>query len=51
MTEGYLAPVEEFEFGGYEVAGAAHWYNIPEASTESEPAVLDWFRKVGEELK
>ena len=51
MTEGYLAPVEEFEFGGYEVAGAAHWYNIPEASTESEPAVLNWFRKVSEEFK
>ncbi len=51
MTEGYLAPVEEFEFGGYEVAGAAHWYNIPEASPESEPALLDWFRKVSKELK
>ena len=51
MTEGYLAPVEEFAFGGYEVAGAAHWYNIPEASPESEPAVLDWFRKVSEEYK
>ena len=51
MTEGYLAPVEEFAFGGYEVAGAAHWYNIPEASPESEPAVLDWFRKISEEYK
>ena len=51
MTEGYLAPVEEFPYGGYEVAGAAHWYNIPEASPESEPALLDWFRKVSEELK
>ena len=51
MTEGYLAPVEEFAFGGYEVAGAAHWYNIPEASPESEPAVLDWFRKISEEFK
>ena len=51
MTEGYLAPVEEFEFGGYEVAGAAHWYNIPEASPESEPALLDWFRKASQELK
>ena len=48
MTEGYLAPVEEFQFGGYEVAGAAHWYNIPEASPESEPALLDWFQKVSE---
>lgn len=51
MTEGYLAPVEEFEFGGYEVAGAAHWYNIPEASTESEPTLLNWFHKVSEEFK
>ena len=51
MTEGYLAPVEEFPFGGYEVAGAAHWYNIPEASPESEPALLEWFRRVSEELK
>ena len=51
MTEGYLAPVEEFPYGGYEVAGAAHWYNIPEASPESEPALLDWFRRVSEELK
>ena len=51
MTEGYLAPVEEFSFGGYEVAGAAHWYNIPEASPESEPALLAWFRKVSEKLK
>ena len=51
MTEGYLAPVEEFPYGGYEVAGAAHWYNIPEASLESEPTVLDWFRKISEELK
>ena len=51
MTEGYLAPVEEFPFGGYEVAGAAHWYNIPEASPESEPALLEWFHKVSEKLK
>ena len=48
MTEGYLAPVEEFAYGGYEVDGAAHWYNIPEASPESEPALLDWFQKVSE---
>ena len=51
MTEGYLAPVEEFAFGGYEVDGAAHWYNIPETSPESEPSVLDWFRKVSEQFK
>ena len=51
MTEGYLAPVEEFEYGGYEVAGAAHWYNIPEASPMSEPTLLEWFRKVSEDFK
>lgn len=51
MTEGYLAPVEEFPYGGYEVAGAAHWYNIPEASQKSEPALLEWFSRVSEELK
>lgn len=51
MTEGYLAPVEEFPYGGYEVAGAAHWYNIPEASPESEPALLDWFRRISEKLR
>lgn len=51
MTEGYLAPVEEFAYGGYEVDGAAHWYNIPEASPESEPALLEWFQRISEELK
>ncbi len=42
-VNGYLAPVEEFEFGGYEVSGAAHWYLLPECSEASEPAVLKWF--------
>ena len=51
MTEGYLAPVEEFPYGGYEVSGAAHWYNIPEASLQSEPTLLDWFFKISRELK
>ena len=51
MTEGYLAPVEEFAYGGYEVDGAAHWYNIPEASPESEPTLLAWFEKISKELK
>jgi Neutral/alkaline non-lysosomal ceramidase. len=44
-VNGYLAPVEEFEFGGYEVSGASHWYLLPECSEESEAAVLDWFDK------
>lgn len=39
-VNGYLAPIEEFEVGGYEVAGAAHWYGIAECSEQSEEAVL-----------
>ena len=42
---GYLAPPEEFEVGGYEVGGAAHWYNIPQTSPASSPCVVDWFRR------
>lgn len=44
-VNGYLAPPEEFEVGGYEVSGAAHWYNIPQTCPESEPAVVAWFEK------
>ena len=44
-VNGYLAPPEEFEVGGYEVGGAAHWYNIPQTSTDSAPAVEAWFAK------
>ena len=49
-TNGYLAPLEEFEFGGYEVAGAAHWYNISQNGTESERTVLNWFAKQADML-
>lgn len=49
-VNGYLAPPEEFEVGGYEVAGAAHWYNIPQTSPESEPAVQAWFRQAADKL-
>ncbi|MBQ7337164.1 MAG: hypothetical protein IJW40_01785 [Clostridia bacterium] len=49
---GYLAPPEEFEVGGYEVGGAAHWYNIPQTSPASAPAVVAWFEKnVGSDQK
>jgi putative intracellular protease/amidase len=44
-VNGYLAPPEEFEVGGYEVGGAAHWYNIPQTSVESEPTVVKWFEE------
>ena len=51
IVEGYLAPQEEFEFGGYEVSGASHWYNTSETVPESEGAVIDWFAKKAEMLK
>ena len=40
-VNGYLAPYAEFEHGGYEVAGAAHWYGLAECSVQSEQAVLN----------
>ena len=51
IVEGYLAPKEEFEFGGYEVSGASHWYNTSETLPESEGAVIDWFAEKAEKLK
>lgn len=51
IVEGYLAPKEEFEFGGYEVSGASHWYNISETVPESEGALIDWFSRKAEGLK
>lgn len=42
-VNGYLAPRDEFPFGGYEVEGAAHWYGLPQNSPETEPAMLAWF--------
>ena len=51
VTEGYLAPAEEFEFGGYEVAGSNRWYNISETTPESEAAVLAWFEEKAKSLK
>ena len=51
ITEGYLAPAEEFEFGGYEVAGSNRWYNTGETVPETEGAVLEWFKNKAEGLK
>lgn len=45
VTDGYLAPEEEFEFGGYEVYESSHWYKISETVPESESTVIDWFKK------
>ena len=50
IVEGYLAPREEFEFGGYEVSGAAHVYNISETIPESEETILNWFSEIAKKL-
>ena len=50
IVEGYLAPREEFEFGGYEVSGAAHVYNISETIPESEETILNWFSEKAQKL-
>lgn len=42
-VNGYLAPLEEFAFGGYEVSGASHWYCLPECCEETEGEMLRWF--------
>lgn len=47
-VEGYLAPAEEFPYGGYEVINAAAWYNTSRTCPESEGAVLAWFRQQAE---
>ena len=43
-VNGYLAPREEFAYGGYEVAGASHWFNVSETCEDSADAVVGWFR-------
>ena len=50
IVEGYLAPREEFEFGGYEVSGAALLYNISETVPESEETLLNWFAEKAQKL-
>jgi len=50
IVEGYLAPAEEFPFGGYEVAGSNRWYNISETVPESEGALLAWFEEKAKKL-
>ena len=44
-VNGYLAPREEFPYGGYEVAGASHWFNVSETTEDSADAVFAWFRE------
>ena len=44
-VNGYLASREEFPAGGYEITGAAHWYDIAESAETSADAVTEWYRK------
>ena len=39
----YLPSEEEFPYGGYEVRGATHWYNLPECLPETGLELLNWF--------
>jgi hypothetical protein len=45
-VNGYLAPKEEIDYGGYEIKDAAHWYGIAECGVESETAVLSAVREL-----
>ncbi|MBQ3005771.1 MAG: hypothetical protein IJD88_07535 [Clostridia bacterium] len=41
----YLTPEEEFDFGGYEVDGAAKWYNVSGTCIETERKLLAWYKE------
>lgn len=47
-VRGYLAPEEEFAFGGYEVEESAAWFDIPRTCPDTERAVLRWFAEQAE---
>jgi len=51
----YLAAVEHFDKGGYDIGGAigaaSHWYNVPDCSKETEGAVIDGIIKLAEKVK
>lgn len=49
-VRGYLAPVEEFAFGGYEVEESAAWFDIPRTCEDTERTVLAWFEKQAENI-
>lgn len=49
-TNGYLAPEDEYNYGGYEIVDAAHWYGLPQCSEHSERAVLDVVAEITNKL-
>lgn len=49
-VRGYLAPEEEFAFGGYEVEESAAWFGIPRTCKDTEKTVLDWFAGQAENI-
>jgi len=50
-VRGYLAPEEEFAFGGYEVEESAAWFDIPRTCKDTEKTVLSWFAKQTETIR
>ena len=49
-TNGYLCPSAEADEAGYETAGAARWYGLPECSAETEKAVLRGVHSLADRL-
>ena len=53
----YLAPAKDeiFDKGGYDIGGAfgaaSHWYNVPDCSKATEPAVIDGIMKLVNDVK
>lgn len=47
----YLAPFEEFPYGGYEVSGASHWYGLPECSEQTEADVITHFHELIQKIQ
>ncbi len=48
-VNGYLTPPELIACGDYEAFESARWFDLPNTSPESEPAVVAWFAKAAEE--
>lgn len=46
IVNGYLAPLEEFPIGGYEVIGASHWYGMPECGELTETTVIETVKEM-----
>ena len=48
-VNGYLTPPELLACGDYEAYESARWFDIPNTSPESEPAVVAWFARAAQQ--